>query len=509
MSKPIILGAGLAGLTTALALAPMPVLLVSPRILGQGCSSDWSQGGIAAAVGDDDSADLHSADTIKAGAGLNDDAIVAQTTQDGHRVIDALIGYGVPFDCDQRGSLRMGLEAAHSRRRIVHARDATGHAIMQALIAATRATPSIEIIENAQARALTRDHHGIAGVTLYKDGQDQVLPTRQVILATGGAAALWRDTTNPHENWGSGLALAARIGACLGDIEFTQFHPTAIDCGRDPMPLASEALRGEGAVLTLANGERFTDELQPRDIVARAIWQRVSKGERVFLDARSITDFATRFPNIFNLCRQPGIDPTQSPIPVRPAAHYHMGGVVTDAKGRTNIPGLWACGEVACTGLHGANRLASNSLLEAASFGFRVAEDVKNRLVTSSLDLAVRDAAITDTAPLPAASAGTRALIRATLSDHVGVIRDHAGLTRAVDILSPLATQHAMALVGLMIAQAALRRRESRGAHFRSDFPAIDAVGRRSVFTYEADFSPSGPPLNSPSHFDGGRSDSA
>ncbi len=479
--KPVILGAGLAGLSSALALAPTPVVVVSPCVLGDGCSSAWAQGGIAAAVGADDKAELHAQDTLAAGNGLNDSDIVRQTTNDGAAIIERLTKQGVVFDRDAQGKLLLGLEAAHGKRRIVHAKDATGAAVMLALIKAARATPSIEIIEYARTVDLLVKDGAIAGVVLRKMGKEIVLQTSCVVLATGGAAALWRDTTNPHENWGGGLALAARAGATLGDLEFMQFHPTAIDIGRDPMPLASEALRGEGAVLINEKGETFTDVLQRRDIVTRAIWDQISKGHNVYLDARQAlgASFADRFPTIYATCISARIDPATTPIPVRPAAHYHMGGVLTDAHGRTDVTGLWACGEVACTGFHGANRLASNSLLEAASFGDRVAVDIRNSEI---LDTQISGIPAIEPKPGTDSAPEQKSSIRATMSDDVGVIRDKAGLTRAVDLLSPLAEKSDMALVGLMIATSALRREESRGAHFRRDFPQTDAVGKRSRF---------------------------
>ena len=475
--KPFILGAGLAGLTTAIALAPMPVVLVSPRALGTGCASAWAQGGIAAALGADDSPDLHISDTLAAGAGLNDAAIVKQTLYDARRVIEKLIASGTDFDRDAQGTLRLGLEAAHQKRRIVHATDATGRVVMQALIKIARTTPSIEILENTLADSLSLDAEGIAGVWLRQSDQVIHRATRRVVLATGGAAALWRNTTNPHENWGKGLALAARAGATLGDLEFIQFHPTAIDVGRDPMPLASEALRGEGAILITEKDERFINELAPRDVVARAIWQQITLGHRVFLDAtQAIGDsFATRFPTIHDLCTSASIDPSRMPIPVRPAAHYHMGGVVTDARGCTDMAGLWACGEVACTGLHGANRLASNSLLEAASFGQRVAEDIAG--LSPTLLPAPSPPALP---PATETSAEQAAQIRARMSDAVGVTRNRAGLQRAIDFLSPLAAASDMALVGRLIALSALQREESRGAHTRTDFPATLATAQVS-----------------------------
>jgi L-aspartate oxidase len=322
---------------------------------------------------------------------------------------------------------------------------------------------------------LTADS-SICGVVLRRGTEQTAFRTNAVVLASGGAAALWRDTTNPHENWGSGLALAARAGATLADLEFMQFHPTAIDIGRDPMPLASEALRGEGAVLVDETGTRFIHELQPRDIVARAIWQQIAKGRCVFLDARQALGdkFAARFPTIHALCASGGIDPATMPIPVRPAAHYHMGGVRTDARGRADVAGLWACGEVAATGLHGANRLASNSLLEAASFGQRVAGDIKG--------IAVTGAGFGPARYRDSRADGTQEKIRSIMSENVGVTRDRAGLERAIAFLAPLTRRSDMALVASMIAEAALQREESRGAHCRTDFPQSSSVARHSEF---------------------------
>jgi L-aspartate oxidase len=474
--KPVILGAGLAGLSAALELAPLPVVVVSPRPLGEGCSSAWAQGGLAAAVGPGDRPEYQLQDTLAAGNGLNDEAIVRQTMNDAPDVIDWLVKNGVAFDRDANGQLLLGLEAAHGRNRIVHAKDATGLVIMQALIQKARATPSIEIIENARAVELLTEDGAIQGIVLDNAGSEIRLNTTQVILATGGGVALWRDTTNPHENWGSGFVLAARAGATLGDLEFLQFHPTAFDIGRDPMPLASEALRGEGAVLITEKKERFTNELQARDVVTRAIWSQMSKGHRVFLDARKALggSFAQRFPTIHAICVSAGIDPTTAPIPVRPAAHYHMGGVLVDARGRTDVEGLWCCGEAACTGLHGANRLASNSLLEAASFGRRVAQDLAGAVHREPKSAVAKTAS-----PLHETKA---AEIRAIMSDDVGVIRSGLTLQHAIETLVPLAKTSNMALAGLMVAHCALMRKESRGAHYRTEFPQTNPEAKRTAF---------------------------
>lgn len=471
--KPVIIGAGLAGLTVALSLAPLPVILLSPKKLGDDCASAWAQGGIAAAIGSDDSATLHAEDTMAAGAGLCDAEVVKAVTDDGGKIIEFLLSKGVPFD-DDKGTLRLGLEAAHRRRRIVHAADQTGAAIVTALVKAVRATPSIDIIEDALAEQLPTQDGKISGVVMVRNGVASTLPTHQVVLATGGAGALWLETSNPLGSWGKGLSLAAQAGAVLGDLEFMQFHPTAIDIGRDPMPLASEALRGEGCTLINDDGERFVEELQPRDIVARAIWAQRSVGKKTFLDARKALgkNFAKRFPTVNTSCLSAGIDPATTPIPVSPAAHYHMGGVVTDLHGRTNIEGLWACGEMASTGLHGANRLASNSLLEAASFGLRVAEDIAGKNQPSTMH---------QTSPVPKLpeAAHDAKIIRSIMSKYVGVLRHAEGLQKACAQLAELAPHSDMALVGLLIAYSALQREESRGSHRRTDWPAADAAWQR------------------------------
>ncbi len=481
---PVIIGGGLAGLMTALRLAPRPVILLAKVPLSEGAASAWAQGGIAAAVGEDDRPALHAADTLAAGDGLSDPAVASRIAAAAPGAIIELERHGVVFDRDPTGRLALGLEAAHARRRIVHvAGDGTGAAIMRALVAAVQATPSITVIEGLEARRLLVDDRGIAGVLAAGLSDACLLPSRRVVLATGGLGGLYAHTTNPLGAIGQGLALAARAGAALADMEFVQFHPTALDVGLDPMPLVSEAVRGEGAVLVDETGTRFMagqgrGELEPRDIVSRAVAAHIAAGRRVFLDARPALGaaFAKHFPGITARCRAAGIDPVRQPIPVRPAVHYHMGGIAVDAEGRSTIEGLWACGEVAASGLHGANRLASNSLLEAVVMASAVADSIVG---TEPARLpAPRPAA------LPAAP-DVRAL-RDPISEGLGVVRDRAGLERAVDLLQPLAFKGGAAadpaLVALMIATAALAREESRGGHWRADFPqASPAWARRLV----------------------------
>jgi L-aspartate oxidase len=476
--RPVVVGAGLAGLMTALHLAPEPVVVLARTPLGSGIASAFAQGGIAAALGDDDDPFLHAADTVAAGDGLADPDVVERITAAAPAAIEELVRRGVVFDRGADGRFLLGLEAAHCRRRIVHAGgDRTGGEIMRALVEAVRRTPSITVLEGVEARRLLVVEGRIAGVLAAGASGPLTLAASRVVIATGGIGGLYRHTTNPLGALGQGVALAARAGALLADMEFVQFHPTALDVGLDPMPLVSEAVRGEGAVLVDETGVRFTDELQPRDQVSRAVWRHQTDGHRVFLDARGALGgrFAERFPAIAARCHAAGVDPAQEPIPVRPAAHYHMGGIAVDAAGRSSVAGLWACGEAAATGLHGANRLASNSLLEAAACARWVAQSVAGaparRLPLPSVP-----------ALPPAAAAGA---VRQIMSAGLGVLRDRAGLSKGIAALRPLASAGGAAAdpaaVGLVIAVAALAREESRGGHWRSDFPfRASGAARRS-----------------------------
>ena len=486
---PVIIGGGLAGLMTAIYLAPQPVVVLSKAPLGVEASSAWAQGGIAAALAHDDSPDLHVADTLAAGDGLSEPGIARRIVNAAPAVIQTLSRLGVRFDRTPEGKVCLGLEAAHCRRRIVHAAgDGSGREIMRAVVETVRGMPSITVLERVDARRLLLSDGAVAGVLAIAETGPVLLPANRVVIATGGIGALFLHTTNPAGSIGQGLMLAARAGAALIDLEFVQFHPTALETDRFPMPLISEAVRGAGARLINGAGQRFMEsegraELEPRDVVARAIWRQLATGERVFLDARQRPGSALRqrFPAITAICHAAGLDPVTQPIPVRPAAHYHMGGIAVDASGRSTVPGLWACGEVACTGLHGANRLASNSLLEAVVCARWTAESVSGT--------ALGRIARAPHTGLPAAAQA--AAVRPILSRALGVLRDRATLEEAVEKLLPLAEAGGPiadpAALGLMVTLAALRRKESRGAHCRTDFPARDlgAPSRHTIYLSE------------------------
>ncbi|OLP48393.1 L-aspartate oxidase [Allorhizobium taibaishanense] len=486
--RVVVIGSGLAGLVTALSLAPHPVTILTRAGLGGETSSAWAQGGIAAAVGGDDSVSLHAQDTLAAGDGLCDPVAVEMITGAAPDAIALLERFGVRFDRKADGALALGLEAAHSRNRIVHAGgDGSGAEIVRTLSAAVMATPSISVVEGFEVRRLLTEDGAIAGLLCASASGPVRIAASRVVLATGGLGGLFEASTNPPDNYGQGVMLAARAGAVLADMEFVQFHPTALDTAVYPQPLISEAVRGEGAILVNERGERFMAsipgaELAPRDVVARAISAERAKGAKggsVYLDARQALGdrFASRFPVIDAICRAAGIDPARQPIPVRPAAHYHMGGVATDLRGRTSIQGLWAAGEVACTGLHGANRLASNSLLEAAVMGMRVARDVA--------DSANRLVKLVDAPPLP--QIADIKPIRSIASAYLGVLRDAEGLQAAIAALlahvDADGPQSDPALVALLVAVFAHQRRRSVGAHARTDSVAMSESAPRQYLT--------------------------
>jgi L-aspartate oxidase len=501
-SDAVVVGAGIAGLIAALKLSPAKVTVLCKTRLGEGAATDWAQGGIAAAIGKDDSPRLHAIDTQRAGAGISDRKIVEILTRDAPARVEELLELGAAFDRTAAGELELGREAAHQRRRIVKAGgDATGHEILKTLIGAVRAHPAIEVVEEVTAQDLSVEENRVVGVeaTANSNGEHIAFRPGAVVLATGGIGRLYRFTTNPVEATGDGIAMAARAGALLADMEFVQFHPTALAIGRDPMPLVTEAVRGEGATLVNDLGERFMlgihpdAELAPRDVVARAIFEQQQRGRTVGLDARTAIGarFPESFPTVFGFCVAAGIDPRVQNIPVAPAAHYHMGGIAVDEWGRTSLENLWACGETSATGVHGANRLASNSLLEALVYGSRVAIDIAN--ADRRWDRSAHDAIVVQSHRRRRAARTTAAQalsdVRNVMYSNVGLVRDDAGLRAALSRLDDLTAQFGesrdelrnLLVVGRLIAQAALARCESRGSHYRSDYPqANEALAKRS-----------------------------
>lgn len=480
----LVIGAGLAGLACALESSGK-VLLVNDTLPASDVASAWAQGGLAAALGADDAPALHASDTLAAAAGIADASIVGGLTIDAPAAIALLERFGVPFDRREDGSLALGLEAAHSRRRIVHAADHTGATIVRSLLDIVATRPNITLATGWRSIDLVQADDGrVTGADFVDAGGRHVrLDARAVVLASGGYGGLYAKSTTPPATLGAGIAMARRAGATLADLEFVQFHPTALASGADPMPLVSEAVRGEGATLIDDDGQRFVDELAARDIVSRAIFALEERGGHAYLDARTALGdrFSTRFPTILARCAAAGINPIAQPIPVTPAAHYTIGGIVTDAHGRTGVAGLWACGEVAATGLHGANRLASNSLMEALIFGTRAARDIGGTFAARSR--ASRRGPRRSNAALVGDLAATLAPLRSAMTAFAGVVRDEAGLNRALDICDELALTRSAAdprvrdaiEVAHAVAGAALARRESRGTHFRRDFSNAEA----------------------------------
>lgn len=486
----IVVGAGLAGLSAALAAAPRKVLVLTEAALNHGCSSAWAQGGMAAALSEDDAPELHARDTVNAGAGLVDPAMARLLAAEGPAAVRALAELGAPFDRRADGAFAQSLEAAHSRPRVARVKgDQAGRAIMEAVTVAALSARHIQVRTGCRLRGLLQDANGrIRGVAAEADGRVIEITAPAVVLATGGIGGLYRVTTTPAELRGEGLGLAALAGALIGDPEFVQFHPTAIAIDRDPAPLATEALRGEGAALVNAAGERFMAayhpdaELAPRDVVARAIHAEREAGRGAFLDARQAVGahFPEEFPGVFAACMAGGVDPRIQPIPVAPACHYHMGGIVTDETGRTSLPGLFAAGECASTGVHGANRLASNSLLEAAVFGTRT-----GRAAADECDQGARTPGAK---PLPELPAEGLMRLRRAMSRDAGVVRDASGLNRLLTEIDALEAAHgasAPLIAARLVAACALARTESRGAHFRAD--AMEMKHPRRTFLTLAD----------------------
>lgn len=496
----LIIGSGIAGLRAAISLSVAGDVVVLTKAEPTESNTGYAQGGIAAAMGDDDSPELHAKDTIAAGDGLCDVQAVDVLVREGPRYVRELLEWGASFDRESDGRPALGREGAHSVRRVLHARDATGREIARVLWTRVATTSRIRVLVDAHAMSLlVRDGECCGARYVDADGKTHDIQARATLLATGGAGQVFRETTNPGVATGDGIAMAFAAGACVSDLEFVQFHPTVMHVSGAPRFLLSEALRGEGAQLVNDAGERFMHRYEPagdlasRDLVARAI---VKEGQRtgasVYLSLSHLDPVFVRrrFPTIVEACRQVGLDLTTDPIPVSPAAHYVMGGVTTDLDGRTSLPGLFAAGEVACTGVHGANRLASNSLLEGLVFGARAADAMNSeprgaarpsgQVENMQVSRPARDAHVPATDD-----------VRDLMWRHVGLLRSRVGLEDAVAVLgtwwqaarvcAPSATADrdfrlvaSLVTVGLLIARAALRREESRGGHFRTDIPQHD-----------------------------------
>lgn len=500
----VVIGSGVAGLMAALHASHREVLVLSKSAFAEGGSSPLAQGGVAAAVDFADSPVAHARDTMEAGAGLCREEVVRAVTREGPERIEELLALGAAFDRSATGELDLGQEGAHDCARVVHAEgDATGAEIVRALRTAVEAEDRIEILEHTLALDLMVDRGQVVGVLCADaDGGSFLVAANAVVVATGGIGRVYSATTNQAESTGDGLAMAARAGASLAGLEFVQFHPTALDVNADTTPLLTEALRGEGAVLVDAGGHRIMDgahprlELAPRDVVARAIWNELQVGGRVYLDGTALAgEFAQRFPSVLGLCLDHGLDPRERPMPVTPAAHYHMGGIVVGLDGSTSLPHLWACGEVSWTGLHGANRLASNSLLEALVFGRRTG---------CSLASASRDHASTERVgrawsradvelhrhPWARPTDPVVAELRMVMWRDVGLVRSMTGLRRAqldIDRLSRgmgrmVGEIANLITVARLVATAAALRTESRGAHFRRDFPRPSRHWNQDLF---------------------------
>jgi len=482
----IVVGAGAAGLSAALAAAPRAVHLLTAAPLGEGAATGWAQGGVAAAVGADDSPALHHADTLAAGAGLCDEEAVALLVAEGPRAIARLVDLGARLDREAGGELARGREAAHGRRRIVHAGDATGREILRTLLVATERERRIVPFAGAQALALAVAGGRVVGLLARDaDGRRVLHRAPAVVLATGGIGHLYRCTTNPPEARGEGLLLAARAGVLLADLEFVQFHPTALRLPGAPPFLLSEAMRGEGGRLRNANGELFMarydarEALAPRDVVSRAIAAEVERtgSPCVYLDMRQFgAEFLrSRFPRIYETCLRYGLNLARDMAPVHPAAHYAMGGVRTGLSGKTNLPRLFAAGEAACTGVHGANRLASNSLLEGMVFGASAGAAMREWAGAPLLDPADPEEPL-----FPGLDAEE---LRTLAWDRCGVVRHGPALEEAVERLASAPRQsvpapgraqfelRSMHAALELIARCALAREESRGTHYRTDFP--------------------------------------
>ncbi len=501
----IVVGSGVAGLTTALQVRSfgLSVLLVTKAKVDEG-STKWAQGGIAAALGPEDSPGQHERDTLIAGASLCDLHAVRVLVSEGPFAVRKLIARGAVFDREASGEISLTREGGHLRNRILHAGgDATGAEVSRALLAAVHNDPEIEVVEDALVLDALKDSSGrVCGVTLHvigagtRDGVGRAL-ARATVLATGGLGQVFAQTTNPSVSTGDGVALALRAGADVADVEFIQFHPTVLwlgDASQGQQPLISEALRGEGAFLVDDDGKRFMvgqhplAELAPRDVVAKAIMRHMNAtgAHHVWLDVREIERFSERFPTVFASCTAHGIDPMTDLIPVAPASHYASGGVRVDLNGRTSVSGLYACGETACSGVHGANRLASNSLLEGLVFSARIAEDIAKNLPDFSDPIAINE-------PTILLDPGDRKALQLSMSAGAGVLRSARSLEKTENELLTLGNHNSeepcveawettnLYQLALAIVKSALVRQETRGSHWREDFPENETAWLKRI----------------------------
>jgi len=477
----LILGAGAAGLVAALNARARRVMIVTPdRGDGSTAASDLAQGGMAAAVGPTDSPLLHLQDTVRAGHEGVDIAAARLVCGEAPAAAAYLESLGVCFARDTHG-WTLHMEAAHSRARVLHIGDATGAAIMHSLRSAVAAAAHIDMAPRTRATRLLTDADGVCGVAVVtEDGRTMTIQARAVVIATGGVGGLFARSTNPVDACGDGVAMALAVGARCAALEFVQFHPTALDVETRPLPLLTEALRGAGAKLidqegaSIMAGVHPLAELAPRDVVSRAVYAAQSAGRRVKLDATHLErcDVEQAFPSAYRVCRAHGIDPRRDAIPVTPAAHYHMGGVAVDLDGRTSVPGLWAVGEAACTGVHGANRLASNSLLEAVVFGQRLGHALSRERLCAA---APRSALHIEQSMLPRESPGRE--LREMMWRCMGVVRSASGIAEGLELVARLREQttaaavldHARLLLAEHMLLAAARRTTSCGAHYRND----------------------------------------
>ena len=487
----LVLGSGIAGLRAAIGLARAGEVLVVTKDQPTESNTGYAQGGVAVALGADDDTGLHLEDTLQAGAGIVSRPAARALVEEGPESIRELASWGARFD-REAGRFHFTREGAHSRNRVLHALgDATGWEMARALLEKARRTPAIGVRSFACSTDLVLDGGRVVGCRfLDEQGGETVVLARATLLATGGAGQVFAETTNPPVATGDGVAMSLRAGAALLDMEFVQFHPTALAIEGAPRFLVSEAVRGEGALLVNGAGERFVEELAPRDQVARAIFREQQAGRGpVCLDVRHLDAerVRTRFPRIVATCLRHGLDMTQEPVPVTPAAHYVMGGVATDLRGATTLPGLFAAGEVAGNGVHGANRLASNSLLEGLVYGARAADAIVDAGDPRPAGVAIQER---DTAGAPA-SARDREAVRREAWAKLGLERDGASMRMLLDWLSALrrdegqpatrsgAETRNLADVAWAMAASAIHREESRGGHFRRDFPELDERFRR------------------------------